>query len=437
MNRLIWSAEQPPPNDPEALPPRERARGGPARVLFFHGAELGFATSGRAFEQVCGPREDIDAVHVRVPIRGLARLAAMPAPERMQPWALGTTRRTLAFGATIMGLLRTVLPLDRFDVVHLTTQQRGWPIVKLAGRVSTRFAVNIDATVPAWCREFGWPRSPLNLDARMEARVLQRADLVACWSRWASDSAVRDCGARAERVTLNKACAMVDPSAPYQRHNESPARGTPGGGPVRIVFVGNDWERKGGPRLLRWHQERWKKIAELHVCSRTAPQDHTLENVVWHGATAHATLMNEILPGADLFVLPTRVDTFVIAAQEALAAGLPVVSSRLAGLPEVVRHGRTGLLCQRDDDREYVEAIERLLTDHALRREMGVAARAFALASLSAHIWHNHLFDQLVALADGRPIRFAPEGVDVRRTDDETRNPQTAEESLSVAEHGA
>jgi glycosyltransferase involved in cell wall biosynthesis len=431
MNRLLWSADQPPPN-PDALPPLRREPGGPARVLFFNGSELGFSTSAKAFETVCATRSDIDAVHVRVPIKGLLRLAGAPASERWQPWALGTTRLALANGVVMMRLLRTALPLERFDVVHCMTQQRGWPIAKLGGRVGTKFAVNLDATIPGWCREFGWPRSPLNLDARVESKILTRADMVVCWTRWAADSAVRDCGVDPGRITINKSCALVDPDAPFRRHDEIPPRGAPGGGPVRIVFVGNDWERKGGHRLIRWHQERWKDIAQVHVCSRTAPQDHSLKNVVWHGPTARDKLMNEVLPSADLLVMPTRIDTFLIAAQEAQGAGLPVVTSRIAGLPEVVRHERTGFLCTHDDDDAFIAAIETLLTDHALRRRMGVAAREFARLHLSADGWHNHLFDQLIALADGRPIRYAPEGIDIRRSDREPASPRTELESLAA-----
>ena len=237
-----------------------------------------------------------------------------------------------------------------------------------------------------------------------------------------------------ERVILSKSCAIVASDGPFRDHTEIPARGTPGEALLRIVFVGNDWERKGGPRLLRWHQERWKETAELHVCSRTAPQDRSLKNVIWHGATDRATLLNEVLPSMDMMVMPTRIDTFLIAAQEAQGAGLPVITSRIAGLPEVVRHGRTGLLCRFDQDEEFIAAIQSLLTDHALRRRMGVAAREFAMTNLTANLWHDHLFDQLTSLVDGKPIQYAPPGIDIRRSDAERINPRTAFESLQATE---
>jgi glycosyltransferase involved in cell wall biosynthesis len=255
--------------------------------------------------------------------------------------------------------------------------------------------------------------------------------MLACWSRWAADSAVMEMGVSPERVVLHKPCIdrpVQPPSAP----TPSPERDDPARR-VRIAFVGNDFERKGGDRLLRWHQARWRSRAEIHVCSAKVQPDRSLEGVVWHGATPHAKLTTEILPSCDLFVMPTWEDTFLIAAQEALVAGLPVVTSRLAGIPEVVRDERTGFLCAPADESGFISAIERLLDDASLRANMSRAAREHAERNLSGHIWHNHLLDQLVALAEGRPTRYAPEGVDIRNSEREPGNPASQAESVARA----
>jgi glycosyltransferase involved in cell wall biosynthesis len=405
-------------------------------VLFIHGSELGFKTSGHNLERACAERADVDAVHVRVPMRGLAKLLSAPPPVPLGGLDQGAYRWIRAWGRTLRGLLRGPLPLDRFDVVHIMPQQRAWVVTELAGRTPTKFAVNIDAVSGAYDRAFGLTRPRWAWEVEAERRILRAADLVACWSRWSSDAAVLDEGVDPARVVLHKQCAFVDPSG-IRTHDDSPPRGTPGAPPVRLVFVGNDWERKGGPRLIRWHQERFRDRAEVHVCSAKAPQDRTLQGVVWHGATPHDRLMTEILPAADVLVMPTRVDTFLIAAQEAQAVGLPVITSRLAALPEVVRDGRTGLLCAPDDDAAFVAAIGRLIDDAPLRRAMGHAATEHARTHMSGRVWHGHLVDQLVALADGRPTRYAPEGVDVRRDDGEAKNPTSAAESAAMAREAA
>lgn len=64
---------------------------------------------------------------------------------------------------------------------------------------------------------------------------------------------------------------------------------------------------------------------------------------------------------------------------EAQAQGLPVVATRHADLPTVVRHGVTGLLCEEDDGEGLAESIDLLIRSPALVRTMGEAARAFTL----------------------------------------------------------
>ena len=219
---------------------------------------------------------------------------------------------------------------------------------------------------------------------------------------------IADYGVPRERVFLHMPCARRLPGV---LPRDSDAHVKRSDKKLRLVFVGNDWFRKGGHRLLAWHQSRWSDRAELHVCSGKAPQDHSAKNVIWHGPTPHDKLIREILPSCDLFVMPTREDTFLIAAQEAQVMGVPAVTSRLAGIPEVVLHEKTGLLCQRDDDAGFIAAVERLMNDPALLARFSAAAAKHGENTLNADLWHNHLLDQLVALADSRPVRFKPESL--------------------------
>jgi hypothetical protein len=72
----------------------------------------------------------------------------------------------------------------------------------------------------------------------------------------------------------------------------------------------------------------------------------------------------------DIFALPTRMDMSPWAAIEAASVGLPVVSSQIAGLGEIVLHEKTGLLCPPNDDAASIAAIERLMSDPQLRTAM-------------------------------------------------------------------
>jgi glycosyltransferase involved in cell wall biosynthesis len=83
----------------------------------------------------------------------------------------------------------------------------------------------------------------------------------------------------------------------------------------------------------------------------------------------------------DVFVVPslTNRESFGVAAVEASASGLPVIASRIGGLPEVVLDGKTGLLVPPGDVDALAFAISRLLADPALRAQMGQAGRQFVL----------------------------------------------------------
>jgi glycosyltransferase involved in cell wall biosynthesis len=85
------------------------------------------------------------------------------------------------------------------------------------------------------------------------------------------------------------------------------------------------------------------------------------------------------LHGFDLFVVPSLSESFGVAAIEASATGLPVIASRVGGLPEVVLDGETGLLIPPGDVDALADAMSRLLGDPVLRAQMGQAGRQFVL----------------------------------------------------------
>jgi N-acetyl-alpha-D-glucosaminyl L-malate synthase BshA len=87
------------------------------------------------------------------------------------------------------------------------------------------------------------------------------------------------------------------------------------------------------------------------------------------------------LAGAAAFLLPSETESFGLAALEALASGVPVVASRVGGVPEVVLDGATGFLHAVGDVEAMAASALRLCADVDLRARLGGAARARALAS--------------------------------------------------------
>ena len=80
------------------------------------------------------------------------------------------------------------------------------------------------------------------------------------------------------------------------------------------------------------------------------------------------------LSAADLFLLPSEQESFGLAALEAMACEVPVVASRVGGLPEIIDDGRTGFLCAPDDIDGMAARGVAVLSDPELRERVGRAA---------------------------------------------------------------
>jgi len=88
----------------------------------------------------------------------------------------------------------------------------------------------------------------------------------------------------------------------------------------------------------------------------------------------------DILRASDVFVLSSRVEGNPMSVMEAMAAGLPVVSTAVGGVPELVREGVTGLLVPSEDAGALAQAMQALVDDPVRRQAMGEAARQYAVA---------------------------------------------------------
>jgi L-malate glycosyltransferase len=123
--------------------------------------------------------------------------------------------------------------------------------------------------------------------------------------------------------------------------------------PARLVMIGD------GPDRLPLEQ----RIAEagLRDLVEFAGEQHDL--VPW-------------LSAADLFLLPSEQESFGLAALEAMACEVPVVASRVGGLPEIIDDGRTGFLCAPDDIDGMAARGVAVLSDPDLRERIGRAAAA-------------------------------------------------------------
>jgi N-acetyl-alpha-D-glucosaminyl L-malate synthase BshA len=88
----------------------------------------------------------------------------------------------------------------------------------------------------------------------------------------------------------------------------------------------------------------------------------------------------QVLQESSVFLLPSEVESFGLAAAEAMGCGVPVIATAVGGLPEVIEDGKTGFLHPVGDVEAMAASAARLLRDGALRRAMSEAARAACLS---------------------------------------------------------
>ena len=150
--------------------------------------------------------------------------------------------------------------------------------------------------------------------------------------------------------------------------------------------------RKGHDVLLRAVADLWRagRPVQWIVCGdgsqRTSLEAQAraagvAERVVFTGFSSDVA---ELLTGADVFVLPSRLEGLGIAIIEAMAAGLPVVASRVGGIPEIVVDGETGLLVAPGDAAALAAAITRIAAGREWARGLGRNGRQRALERFSS-----------------------------------------------------
>ena len=298
------------------------------------------------------------------------------APSKI-PWAAaGSLRARRALSAA--------LPDLDGAFIHSTT------ISLLARDLAKRcpLVISTDGTAANKREMRGWyglkPESKIEALAKraIYRQAFRRARGFVAWCSWAKASLVDDYGCRAEDV------AVIPPGVDTALFR--PGLGSEG--IPRILFVGGDFKRKGGDLLLEVFRARLRGQAELHLVTSAALEEEA--GVKLHrGVQANSPELVALYASSDIFTLPTRGDCLPLVGLEALSAGLPLVVSRVGGLPDLVREGETGHVVKMDDGAALGDALERLVVDASLRKRMGRAARAWAVDSFDAKVTSQRLFD--------------------------------------------
>jgi N-acetyl-alpha-D-glucosaminyl L-malate synthase BshA len=129
---------------------------------------------------------------------------------------------------------------------------------------------------------------------------------------------------------------------------------------------------------------------ERSLIAYRAEQLNIAEQVNFVGKRAN---ISDYLAVADVFLLPSEEESFGLAALEAQACEVPVVATRVGGIPEVITDGETGFLSDIGDIEKMGDDTMKILSDETLARKFGASARAQAIARYDA----NTIISQYIA----------------------------------------
>jgi glycosyltransferase involved in cell wall biosynthesis len=239
--------------------------------------------------------------------------------------------------------------------------------------------------------ERGFVRALFTLLARLEGANARRAHRVVTTSEYCRQKIAQHYGVPLERIGIVPEGIDVQTwqSALEQAPPRSDARPT-------ILCVARHYPRKHVNDLLRAFAllRRYLPQVRLRIVGDGPEHQNLLElareleiteATTFLGGIPDAELKAEYAHG-DVFCLPSVQEGFGIVFLEAMAAGLPVVSTTAAAIPEVVRHGQTGILVPPGDVVSIAGALLLLLTDDERRAAYGRAGRAIVESYDWAHI---------------------------------------------------
>lgn len=229
--------------------------------------------------------------------------------------------------------------------------------------------------------------SPLvkKLGDKIERLAIDNSSSQVFCSEWAAQYAVDFYGANSVFVTQL--------GANMDMENEPPLNFRSLKDHINLLFIGVDWNRKGGTIVYKTFKSLLDKgyKVSLTVCGCVPPNEHPNMKVIPFlnkNIEEDVKKMRRLYEEADIYFMPTRAETYGIVFCEAAAFGLPVVSTNTGGVSSIVEDGKTGfLLPHHAVYNDYVEIIERLISNEELYTELSLNARRKFESQLNWSSW--------------------------------------------------
>jgi glycosyltransferase involved in cell wall biosynthesis len=224
-------------------------------------------------------------------------------------------------------------------------------------------------TGPSWLETKKW---------QMNVGSFQAARHLVTWSEWAKQGLIDEYEVAPEKISVIPPGVITqDWKRPF------PPSFSAAQAPCQILFVGGQFARKGGPVLLeafrrlryRLASEGWGETAvSLHLVTQDQlPPEPGV--VVYNHMKPNSPELKNLFHTSHIFCLPTYGDCLPMVLSEAGASWLPLVSTSVAAIPEIVREAHSGLLVPPGDAESLENALYQLATQPDMRRQLGENAQ--------------------------------------------------------------
>lgn len=383
------------------------------RAAFINTGMLGHRSVAQLLAECVGGLGDVEAVHLDLSRdltlvdRGLRRMLSLSlAPTRGTIGNLDLRRWRQELNVGLLAARRLSAADAQhgpFDLLHFHTQAAAY--ASLARMRRTPSIVSIDATQTLAREEATSALSQLSYGPNIahDGFVFRAAVAITTTSEWAARDLARhypDCAAKVH-VAPYPVRLIGDATWMDERFARALSR------PPRVLFMGGDFPRKGGHDLLEaWAADRLFTVASLDLVT-----DWPLDAArlppgvrVVRGVSAGSEAWRALWKDADVFVMPSRHEAFGMVYQEAAAAGLPVVATRVNAVPEIVHDGLTGVLVAPRDIAALARAIRALAADADLRRSLGSHARAMVARDATLERYAARLHGLMAAAVASRSV---------------------------------
>ncbi len=355
------------------------------RIGFVVEQALGHVAYGMGLRRALSSREDMECVWIDIPFSpdGFGRV-----PLVGKNWTVRGSLRTYR-------AIREELAKASLDALFIHTQTIGLFSAGHMARVPTLLSLdatplNYDELASSYNHKKGSaPAERAKLWAHRA--VMRKVRRFTTWSQWAKDSLVRHYGAPADKVTV------IHPGTVLSNFPHPSTRKPNHDGPLRVLFVGGDFVRKGGDLLLEVWRSHLRGKVELHLVTMTdVPTEDGV--YVYRGLKPHSPELLRRYAEADVFVLPTRGDCLAVVLGEAMASMLPIITTRVGAHAEAVVDGESGFVLDVDDAEALRDRLLRMAQDRDLVARMGRRSRQVGEERFDMNANANRIADLLLGL---------------------------------------